>query len=77
MAKSKTKAQASKGKAASKAAAYSKKAAKPKAKEIRTASADKGTKAQAPASADIRKVYKKTLLGKYLDKQKRAPAVKK
>ena len=34
------------------------------------------SKTQAPASADIRQNYKKSLLGKYLDKHRGQPAIK-
>ena len=71
--KTRTKIDASRGRAAAKASAATKKSDDPTA----TKNAKTGARAaQAPASSDIRQAYKKSLLGKYLDKHRGQPAIK-
>jgi hypothetical protein len=80
MAKSKTKIDTSRGQAAAKASAATKK----KASSTPSANPKAGTQtkaqsksaASAPASSDIRQAYKKSLLGKYLDTHRGQPAIK-
>ncbi|MCI0485440.1 MAG: hypothetical protein L0229_02455 [Blastocatellia bacterium] len=65
-------------KKAGKKTAAPKQAAKPRTKtaNIGTAETSPRSKAAAPVSSDIRHVYRDSLLGRYLDKQRSAPAVK-
>ena len=76
MAKAKTKTATSRGRAAAKASAATKMTAEPEASKNATSGARPKTTAQAPASSDIRQAYKKSLLGKYLDKHRGQPAIK-
>jgi hypothetical protein len=76
MAKSKTKIDTSRGRAAAKASAATKKTADFNASKNTKTGARTKSAAQAPASSDIRHAYKKSLLGKYLDKHRGQPAIK-
>jgi hypothetical protein len=76
MAKTKTKTAANRGKAAAKASAATKKSAAASSSKDTTTGARAKTAGQAPTSSDIRQAYKKSLLGKYLDKHRGQPAIK-
>ena len=81
MAKNKIKIDTSRGQAAAKASAATKKTAssKPSQQESRTTAQPKAqsrSAATAPASSDIRQAYKKSLLGKYLGTHRGQPAIK-
>ncbi len=74
--KTKTRIDASRGRAATKASAATKKTEVPTATKNAKTGARPKPVAQAPASSDIRQAYKKSLLGKYLDKHRGQPAIK-
>ena len=80
MAKTKTKIATSRGQAAAKASAATKKAVSSNpSKEPKTTAPPKAASksaATAPASSNIRQAYKKSLLGKYLDTHRGQPAIK-
>ncbi|HJQ69459.1 MAG TPA: hypothetical protein VKA70_10820 [Blastocatellia bacterium] len=80
MAKSRTKADISRGQAAAKASAATKKTASSKSSnESQTPTQPKAqarSAAATPVSSDIRQAYKKSLLGKYLDTHRGQPAIK-
>ena len=76
MAKNKTKTDASRGRAAAKASAVTKKTADSNISKNAKPETRPKPAAQAPASTDIRQAYKKSLLGRYLDKHRGQPAIK-
>ena len=80
MAKNKTRIDTSRGQAAAKASAATKKTASSKPSKESRATAQPKTQsksaATAPASSDIRQAYKKSLLGKYLGTHRGQPAIK-
>lgn len=80
MAKNKTKIDTSRGRAAAKASAATKKTASSNPSKGPQPTAQSGTQAKsaaaAPGSSDIRQAYKKSLLGKYLGTHRDQPAIK-
>jgi hypothetical protein len=80
MAKNKTKIDTSRGQAAAKASAATKKTASSKPSKESRATAQPKTQSKSaattPASSDIRQAYKKSLLGKYLETHRGQPAIK-